>query len=48
MEASIFISPSQLACMNFKKHYGFTQGRGKLGVEHIKQKLQEVEEANNK
>jgi hypothetical protein len=29
--------------MNFKKLCGFTQGKGKLGAEHIHQKLMEVE-----
>ena len=38
--------PHLVGIMNFKRFYGFTQGRGKRGVEHIKQKLQEVEEMN--
>ena len=40
--------PETVGIMNFKRHYGFTQGRGKLGAEHIKKKLQEVEEVNQK
>jgi len=40
--------PEYVGIMNFKKHYGFTQGRGKLGPEHIKLKLAEVEAKNIK
>lgn len=36
-------NPETVGVMNFKRHYGFTQGRGKLGAEHIRQKLSEVE-----
>lgn len=39
--------PHLVGRMNFKKNYGFTQGRGKLGADHIKEKLKEVEDANN-
>jgi hypothetical protein len=35
--------PQAMMLKNFKRDYGFTQGRGKLGAEHIKQKLLEVE-----
>ena len=38
--------PQLMSLRNFKRDYGFTQGKGKLGVEHIKQKLAEVEKAN--
>jgi lipopolysaccharide biosynthesis glycosyltransferase len=38
--------PHTVGIVNFKRHHGFTQGRGKSGAEHIRQKLQEVEEAN--
>jgi len=38
--------PQLVGIMNFKKQYGFTQGRGKLGAEHIKKKLAQVEEMN--
>ena len=41
-------NPETVGIMNFKRHYGFTQGKGKLGVEHIRAKLQEVEEMNKK
>lgn len=41
-------NPETVGVMNFKRHYGFTQGRGKLGADHIKLKLQEVEKANEK
>jgi len=41
-------NPETVGVMNFKRHYGFTQGRGKLGVDHIKRKLQEVEKVNEK
>lgn len=38
--------PKMVGVMNFKKQYGFTQGKGKFGAEHIKQKLEEVEKNN--
>ena len=38
--------PETVGRMNFKKHYGFTQGKGKRGAAHIKEKLDAVEEAN--
>lgn len=40
--------PETVGVMNFKKHFGFTQGRGKMGAEHIKSKLREVEAKNKK
>ena len=40
--------PHLMSLRNFKRHHGFTQGKGKLGVEHIRAKLQEVEEMNKK
>jgi len=39
-------NPENVGTMNFKRHHGFTQGRGKRGVEHIKEKLAEVEKEN--
>ena len=39
--------PEYVGIMNFKRHYGFTQGRGKRGAEHIRQKLQEVDDKFN-
>ena len=34
----------QLMCLkNFKRHYGFTQLRGRLGPDHIRQKVEETE-----
>jgi hypothetical protein len=39
-------NPETIGVMNFKKHFGFTQGRGKMGAEHIKMKLREVEKNN--
>jgi len=38
--------PEYVGTGNFKKSCGFTQGRGRLGAEHIKRKIQEVEEKN--
>jgi len=40
--------PHLVGIMNFKRNHGFTQGRGKLGAEHIKQKLIEVDASNDK
>ena len=40
-------NPENVGTMNFKRHHGFTQGRGKRGVEHIKEKLAEVEKENS-
>ena len=31
---------------NFKRDYGFTQGRGKLGPEHIRKCVEEVDVNN--
>lgn len=39
--------PHTVGIKHFKKHFGFTQGRGKQGPEHIKQKLEEVERMND-
>ena len=39
--------PHTVGVMNFKRHHGFTQGRGKKGAEHIRQKLEEVDLANS-
>jgi hypothetical protein len=39
-------NPETVGVMNFKKGYGFTQGKGRLGPEHIKQKLAEVDKNN--
>jgi len=36
-------NPETVGTMNFKKECGFTQGKGKLGAEHIRQKLEEVD-----
>jgi hypothetical protein len=36
-------NPETIGVMNFKKQYGFTQGRGKLGADHIRQKVEEVD-----
>jgi len=36
-------NPETVGIMNFKKECGFSQGKGKLGAEHIRAKLQEVE-----
>jgi len=36
-------NPETVGIMNFKKNYGFTQGKGKLGADHIRQRLEEVE-----
>ena len=40
-------NPETVGRKNFKRDYGFTQGRGKSGVEAIKAKLLEVDEAND-
>ena len=40
--------PHTVGIVNFKKHYGFTQGRGKSGADSIKLKLDEVDKANGK
>ena len=38
--------PHTVGRKNFKRDYGFTQGKGKLGAEHIKEKLAEVDLSN--
>jgi len=45
--AQVF-NPEAMATHNFKKNNGFTQGNGKLGVEHIKKCLENVELQNEK
>lgn len=40
--------PDHVGTKNFKRSYGFTQGKGKWGVELMRQKLQQVDEAFNK
>jgi len=35
--------PKSVGIMNFKKKFGFTQGKGKLGAEYIRKKVMEVE-----
>ena len=45
--ASVFC-PDKIGIKNFKKKYGFTQGRGKMGADHIKAKLAEVDKNNEK
>jgi len=36
-------NPETVGVMNFKKGYGFTQGRGKLGADHIRQCIERVD-----
>lgn len=36
-------NPETVGVMNFKKQCGFTQGKGKLGAEYIKSKVEEVD-----
>ena len=36
-------NPETVGVMNLKKHCGFTQGKGKLGADHIRNKIAEVE-----
>lgn len=38
--------PHLMLTKNFKRDYGFTQGRGKLGPEHIRQCVEAVDRAN--
>jgi len=40
--------PDHVGIKNFKRDYGFTQGKGKWGSEVIRQKLSEVDDAFNK
>lgn len=37
------LKPEAMGIGNFKKQYGFTQGRGKLGAEHIKKCVEQVD-----
>jgi len=39
-------NPETVGIGNFKKHCGFTQGKGKLGAEHIKKRVEEVDKRN--
>lgn len=39
--------PETVGFKNFKKHYGFTQGNGRKGVDVMRKKLLEVDKANN-
>jgi len=39
--------PQLMSLRNFKKNYGFSQGRGRLGAEHIKKCVEQVD-LNNK
>ena len=36
--------PQLVGIVNFKREYGFTQGKGKLGADHIRERLLEVEQ----
>jgi hypothetical protein len=40
-------NPENMATGNFKRDYGFTQGRGKLGAEHIKKCVEEVDKISD-
>jgi len=40
--------PHLAGVMNFKKHYGFTQGKGKLGGDWFKNRMEEVDRENHK
>ena len=37
------LKPEAMAVGNFKRDYGFTQGKGKLGAEHIRKGVEEVD-----
>jgi lipopolysaccharide biosynthesis glycosyltransferase len=39
-------NPETVGIGNFKKNHGFTQGRGKLGADHIKKCVEEVDRKN--
>jgi len=39
-------NPETVGIGNFKRDYGFTQGRGKLGPDHIRQCVEAVDKAN--
>ncbi|MFW5804542.1 MAG: hypothetical protein ACOCWG_04870, partial [bacterium] len=40
--------PHLVGIMNFKKNYGFTQGRGKMGSDWFENKMKEIDEQNSK
>jgi len=40
--------PHLVGTMNFKKRFGFTQGRGKMGAEWFKNRMEEVDRENGK
>ena len=40
------LKPEAMGIGNFKKQYGFTQGRFKLGADHIRQKVEEVDKTS--
>jgi hypothetical protein len=40
--------PHLVGIMNFKKHYGFTQGRGKMGSDWFENKMKEIDKQNSK
>ena len=42
------LKPEAMSLRNFKKHYGFTQGRGKMGAEWFKNRMEEVDRDNKK
>jgi hypothetical protein len=37
------LKPEAMALGNFKRDYGFTQGKGKLGADHIRKCVEEVD-----
>jgi hypothetical protein len=41
-------SPDKIGRMDFKRKFGFTQGRGKSGAEGIAKKISEMEEKKGK
>jgi len=41
-------NPSSMGIMNFKKNYGFTQGRGKNGPEWFSTEMKRIDELNKK
>jgi hypothetical protein len=40
------LKPEAMGLGNFKRDYGFTQGRGKMGAEHIRQYVEKVDADN--
>jgi hypothetical protein len=40
------LKPEAMGLGNFKKQYGFTQGKGKLGAEHIRKCVEDVDKIN--